>query len=183
MVLETERLYIRRFEEKDLPDFNGYASDPEVGPSAGWKPHESRKESEEILESFINSADVFAMEHKEDGRVIGSLGLHEDRKRDYKGARMIGYAMGKGYWGQGLMTEAVEGLLEYAFTELDLKIISAYHYPFNQRSRRVLEKAGFSLEGTLRMASSLYDGQVVDDVCYAITREEYEKRREHRKFR
>ena len=175
MVLETERLYIRRFEEKDLPDFYAYASNPHVGPSAGWKPHESMEESEEILKEFIKSADIFAMEHKKDGKVIGSLGLHEDRKRDFRGSRMIGYAMGKDYWGQGLMTEAVNALLEYAFKELDMKIISAYHYPFNQRSKRVILKAGFTLEGTLKMASSLYDGQVVDDVCYALTREEFEK--------
>ena len=115
MVLETKRLILRRFEEKDLADFHHYAKDPEVGPSAGWKPHESMEESEEILQSFMKSADIFVMEHKEDKRVIGSLGLHEDRKRDYKGALMLGYAMGKEYWGQGLMTEAVEGLLTYAF--------------------------------------------------------------------
>lgn len=181
MVLETKRLILRRFEEKDLADFHHYAKDPEVGPSAGWKPHESMEESEDILQSFMKSADIFAMEHKEDKRVIGSLGLHEDRKRDYKGALMLGYAMGKEYWGQGLMTEAVEALLEYAFFQLDKKIISAYHYPFNKRSGRVLVKAGFILEGTLRMASALYDGQVVDDVCYAITREEFESSREKRK--
>ena len=175
MVLETERLYIRRFEEKDLPDFYAYASDAQVGPSAGWKPHESLEESEEILNGFIKSADIFAMEHKKDGKIIGSLGLHEDRKRDFKGARMLGYAMGKDYWGQGLMTEAVNALLEYAFDELNMDIISAYHYPFNLRSKRVLIKAGFALEGTLRMASALYDGQVVDDVCYALTREEFKK--------
>jgi len=177
MVLETERLYIRRFEEKDLPDFYAYASDPLVGPSAGWKPHESLEESEEILNGFIKSADIFAMEHKNEGKIIGSLGLHEDRKRDFKGARMLGYAMGKDYWGQGLMTEAVNVLLEYAFDQLNMEIISAYHYPFNLRSKRVLLKAGFSLEGTLRMASTLYDGQVVDDVCYAISREEFGKAR------
>ena len=177
MVLETERLYIRRFEEKDLPDFYAYASDPLVGPSAGWKPHESFKESEEILNEFIKSADIFAMEHKKEGKIIGSLGLHEDRKREFKGARMLGYAMGKDYWGQGLMTEAVNTLLAYAFDQLNMEIISAYHYPFNLRSKRVLLKAGFSLEGTLRMASTLYDGQVVDDVCYALTREEFEKSR------
>lgn len=175
MVLETERLYIRRFVEKDLPDFYAYASDSLVGPSAGWKPHESMEESEEILNEFVKSADIFAMEYKKEGKVIGSLGLHEDRKRDFKGARMLGYAMGKEYWGQGLMTEAVNALLEHAFIELDMKIISAYHYPFNQRSKRVLLKTGFTLEGTLKMASTLYDGQVVDDVCYALTREEYEK--------
>lgn len=175
MVLETERLYIRRFEAKDLPDFHAYASNPLVGPSAGWKPHGNMEESEGILKAFMSGADVFAMEYKKEGRVIGSLGLHEDRKRDYKDSRMIGYAMGKDYWGQGLMTEAVYALLEYAFDQLDIKIISAYHYPFNERSKRVLLKAGFTLEGTLKMASSLYDGQVVDDVCYALTRDEFEK--------
>lgn len=174
MVMETERLRLRRFEEKDLDDFHDYAKDPQVGPPAGWKPHESLEESREILNAFMRSEDIFALVEKETGRVIGSMGLHEDRKRDYKGAIMIGYAMASTHWGRGLMLEGVCELLKYAFQELNTEIISAYHYPFNRRSGRVLEKAGFRFEGTLRLASVLPDGTIVDDVCYSMMRSEFE---------
>ena len=174
MNMETGRLILRRFRNSDLDDFFEYARDPEVGPSAGWKPHTTKEYSRDILKTFMASADLFALELKTSGKVIGSIGLHEDMKRDYKEVMMIGYAMGKPYWGKGLMAEAVNAVLHYAFHELDLKIVSAYHYPFNSQSKRVLEKAGFLSEGTLRLASILPDGKIVDDVCYSITREEFE---------
>jgi len=174
MVMETRRLTLRRFKEEDLADFHAYAADPQVGPPAGWKPHESMEESREILNAFMRSEDIFALEEKESGRVIGSMGLHEDRKRDYKASLMIGYAMARSHWGRGLMVEGVNELLHYAFKELRTEIVSAYHYPFNTRSGRVLEKAGFTYEGILRLSSVLPDGSVVHDVCYSMTRSEFE---------
>lgn len=175
MNMETGRLNLRRFRNSDLDDFFEYAKDPDVGPSAGWKPHKTKEYSRDILKTFMASADLFALELKSSCKVIGSIGLHEDMKRDYKEGMMIGYAMGKPYWGKGLMAEAVNAVLHYAFHELGLKIVSAYHYPFNHQSKRVLEKAGFQYEGTLRLSSILPDGTIVDDVCYSITKEEYEE--------
>ncbi len=177
--LETPRLILRDWTEDDLEDLYGYASDPEVGPAAGWKPHESLEESRKILtEMFLGSTQVWAVEDRETGRVIGSVGLHGDAKRPgVPGVKMLGYVLARAAWGRGLMTEAVGEVLRYAFEEERLSMVSVFHYPFNSRSRRVIEKCGFRYEGTLRRASSRYDGVLLDDVCYALTAEEYRAQR------
>lgn len=86
---------------------------------------------------------------------------------------MIGYVLSEDYWGKGLMSEAVKEVIRYLFEEVKLDIISCYHYPFNIRSKRVIEKSGFKYEGTLRLESRIYDGSVYDSVCYSITKQDY----------
>jgi len=71
--LETERLILRRFRETDLDDFNEYAKNPNVGPNAGWKPHESKEESMEILKQFIDSKEVWAIVEKAQIRSLAQL--------------------------------------------------------------------------------------------------------------
>ena len=171
--IETDRLILRQWNECDTDDLFEYASDPEVGPNAGWKPHTSREESEQIIRMFIEKDDVWAIESKEDGKVIGSVGLHTDRRREGINARMLGYVLHRNYWGRGLMTEAARRTVRYAFEELNADVLSVYHYTFNERSKRVIEKCGFHYEGTIRMAGRLFNGTVVDDVCYSILKDEY----------
>lgn len=171
--LETERLILRTWNIDDLEDFYEYAKSPEVGPNAGWKPHESKEESASILNAFINSGEVWAIELKENQKVIGSVGLHADKKRENVNSKMLGYALSANYWGHGIMTEVVNSIIEFAFNELNIDVLSVYHYPFNMRSKRVIEKCGFRYEGTIRYASKLHDGTVVDDMCYSILKDEY----------
>lgn len=171
--IETERLILRTWRLDDFGDFYEYASDPRVGPSAGWKPHTDRMESLNILISFIEGDEVFAIEDKISGIAIGSIGLHPDRKRNNPNARMVGYVLSVSYWGKGLASEAVKAVLDYAFTDQNLQIVSVYHFPFNEKSKRVIEKAGFSFEGILREATLLPSGEIVDDVCYSLTRDEF----------
>ena len=178
--LETDRLILRSWTEDDLDEFFEYASNPLVGPDAGWAPHTERAVSLLILRKFILNDDVWAIVEKTSGRVIGSLGLHRDSKRCNDLARMVGYVLRQESWGLGYTTEAVRRVLRYAFDEIDLALVSVYHYPFNHRSQRVIEKCGFTREGILREASTLYDGKVLDDVCYSMTREEYRSRIEFR---
>ncbi len=175
MLLETERLIIRPFNIFDLDDFFEYAKSPDVGPNAGWKPHESKRESLAVLEKFCESPYEFAIYHKNDHKVIGSVGVSPDRFRNYPEAKSIGYCMSKAYWGQGLMTEVVKSVLNYYFTKTNTFIISVNHYDFNSRSRRVIEKCGFICEGTLRFAARTYNGQVFDLVTYSLTRNEFFK--------
>jgi putative acetyltransferase len=171
--IETERLKLRRFKLSDLGDFYDYSRNPNVGPSAGWDYHRSREESLLLLKSFVNNNEVWALEHKDDRKVIGSIGIHKDRKRDNKNARMLGYVISENYWGRGYGTEATMAIVKYAFETLDLSILSVYHYPNNERSKRVIEKCGFTYEGMLRCATITYDGRSCDDMCYSITKEEY----------
>ncbi len=171
--LQTARLVLRPFTPGDAADLYAYAQDPQVGPMAGWLPHTSLEESRGVVAYFMRSGDVWAVVEKASGRVIGSIGLHTDRKRDVENTRMLGYALGARHWGRGYATEAARAALRFAFEELGCQLVSVYHYPHNARSRRVIQKLGFVAEGTLRRASALPGGQATDDVCYSMTREEY----------
>lgn len=170
---ETNRLYIRRFLETDLEAMHAYCIKPNVGPHAGWKPHETIEDSKRILREFIEGDEVWAIVEKESGSLIGSCGLHRDHKRMNDKVRMLGYVLDDAYWGKGYMTECAMGLLDFGFNKMDLELISVYHFSVNDRSRRVIEKCGFRYEGTLKQARRLYDGRVMDDVCYSMTREEF----------
>lgn len=171
--LQTERLVLRTFDVGDAVDVYAYAQSPVVGPMAGWAPHRDMEESRRVVRHFIQCGDVWAIVEKRTGRVIGSIGLHADGKRTVDGALMLGYALGERHWGQGYATEAALAVLRYAFEEKQCAVISAYHFPKNTQSKRVIKKLGFAAEGTLRLASTLPDGTMTDDVCYSITREEY----------
>lgn len=179
VTLETERLLLRKWQESDLEDFYEYAKNPNVGPRAGWKPHESLAESQDILNSFMEKEEVWAVVYKVNWKVIGSVGLHNDRKREVPGVKMIGYVLSENYWGLGLIPEAVTEVIRHAFEELDMDLLTIYHYPFNYQSRRVIEKCGFQYEGILRRASRIYNGQVYDDVCYSILKEEWMRELRH----
>lgn len=171
--LQTGRLILRAWAEADLDDFYAYASNPRIGPGAGWQPHRDKQESKAILNSFIKEDETWALVWKQNGKVIGSVGLHPDRKRTGINSRMIGYVLSEEYWGRGIMVEAVQRALQHGFEDLGLEIVAVYHFPFNQRSRRVIEKCGFIYEGTIRRADKIFSGAVYDDVCYSILREEY----------
>lgn len=174
--LSTNRLVLRAFTMEDLADFYEYCKDPDTGIHAGWKPHESMEESRDILHHFIQEREVWAICEKQSGKVIGSIGLHRDskRRRNFNQCRMMGYVLSKAYWGQGLMTEAAKEVLRHAFEDLKLEMVTISHFSYNQRSARVIEKLGFHREGVLRKALLRYDGSLLDDVGYSMTKEEYQ---------
>lgn len=177
-VIETKRLRLRPWRMEDLQDFYNYASNPDVGPWAGWKPHESMDESREILSRWVNNTDEndvkIALEDKDSGRAIGSIGIEPDGSRpDIEGSRSLGYVLSKDYWGRGLMTEAVGAAMDYAFRVLKLRLLTVTHYTINERSRRVIEKSGFTYEGTLRSGSAIYNGEERDLCCYSMWAWEY----------
>ncbi|MGI6181477.1 MAG: GNAT family N-acetyltransferase [Agathobaculum sp.] len=173
MELKTARLLLRPFRADDTEALYAYSKDEPVGRNAGWKPHESLLESNDILHLvFLDQPSVWAIERKADGRMIGSIGLIADSKREYGSVRSLGYALGVDYWGQGFMTEAVQAVLRYGFGPMSLDLITATCYPDNPASRRVLEKCGFRYEGTLHRAELLYNGEIKDHLCFYLTHEQ-----------
>ena len=147
--LETERLILREWNLDDLDDFFEYASNPDVGPRAGWNPHKNKEESLAILNRFINNKKTFAIVYKDNNKAIGSLGIEfyelEDKLTEFNGyqGRSIGYVLSKDYWGQGLMPEALTKVVDYLFNTLKYDFLISGHFDFNDRSRRVQEKCGF----------------------------------------
>ena len=142
--IETERLILRPWQESDLDDFYEYASVDGVGQMAGWTPHKSKEESKVILGFFLEGKNTFAIELKESGRVIGSLGIEEPESAPETGAgRELGYVLSKDYWGRELMPEAVHAVVDYCFRVLNYDYLTCSHFDWNSQSRRVIEKCGF----------------------------------------
>ena len=144
--IETERLILRPWRETDLEDMFEYARVPGVGEMAGWPHHKNRETTRQVIDMFIRDKDVLALELKETGKVIGSLGIHEN-DNDHVGpgylGREVGYVLGKDYWGRGLVPEAVKAVIDYCFEMLGYDYLLCGHFPWNNQSRRVIEKCGF----------------------------------------
>lgn len=172
--LFTERILLRAIHAEDIDDIFEYSSTQNVGPNAGWKPHQSKDETLEIMKAiFLDKETVWGIVLKNCNKLIGSIGLIKDPKRENERALMLGYAIGEKYWGKGIMTEAAREVIRYGFHDLHLDLISAYCFPFNNRSKGVIKKCGFYYEGTLKMAEKIFDGNIYDNECYALTSKEY----------
>jgi ribosomal-protein-alanine N-acetyltransferase len=101
------------------------------------------------------------------GAAIGGIGLRpgEDVHRH---TAEFGYWLAEEFWGRGIMSEIVPAFVDYCFKELSLKRIFAMPHSNNPASVRVLEKAGFVLEGRLRN-NVIKDGKILDSLLYAKT--------------
>jgi [ribosomal protein S5]-alanine N-acetyltransferase len=102
-----------------------------------------------------------------DGSLVGTIGRH--RGEDvHRFTAELGYWIGEGFWGRGIMSEIIPAFVDYCFKEFSLKRMFAMPHSSNPASARVLEKAGFVLEGRLRN-NVVKDGQVLDSLLYAKT--------------
>ena len=145
MILKTERLILRPWQESDAESLYTYASDPAVGPPAGWPPHTSVENSREIIKTALSGAETYAVCLK-DGKPIGSIGLNLNGSTDMTNRDdecELGYWIGKPYWGQGLIPEASRELLRHAFETLGMRAVWCGYYDGNEKSRKVQTKLGF----------------------------------------
>jgi [ribosomal protein S5]-alanine N-acetyltransferase len=169
-VIETERLLLRPFRLEDAAEVQRLCSDPRIaaGTLAIPHPYPDGAAEEWIARHPSDGSDTFAIERKEDGALVGAIGLRlepEHRRAE------LGYWIGVPYWGQGYATEGTEAVLRHGFHEHDLNRVYAFHFTVNPASGRVLQKIGMSHEG-VRRAHSLKDGRYLDSECYAILRSE-----------
>jgi RimJ/RimL family protein N-acetyltransferase len=100
---------------------------------------------------------------------VGGVGL-EPMADVYRLTATVGYWLGEPFWGRGFATQALRALSAYAFSTFDLHRLEAAVFGWNLASARVLEKAGYSLEGRLRR-SVIKDGRIADSLLYARLRE------------
>ena len=121
----------------------------------------------EMLAADENTTFAFAIIY--DSKVIGSIGVFRQSNIHYRTAE-LGYYIAEGYWGKGIMTDAVKQVCSYVFAKSDIIRIYAEPFSYNIGSCRVLEKAGFTFEGTL-YRNAVKNGKVIDMKMYALTRE------------
>jgi len=105
-----------------------------------------------------------------DGAAAGGIGL-TFQQDVYRRSAEIGYWLGEEFWGRGIATVCLRAVTDYAFAQFGLCRLYAGVFEWNPASMRVLEKAGYLLEGRLRQ-SVTKDGKTIDQLLYAITRDE-----------
>ena len=145
-MLETERLILRRWEKNDAESLYEYAKDPDVGPIAGWPAHRSIEESRDVIKNVFNGKEAYAICLKTDNKAIGAIelklnGYTDMTERDDECE--LGYWLGKPFWGQGIVPEAVKEMLRHAFEEIGMTTVWVGYYEGNAKSKRVQEKCGF----------------------------------------
>ena len=112
---------------------------------------------------------TFAFAIEADGALVGSIGVFRGGNIHFRTAEM-GYYIGEPYWGKGFGTSAVKQACAYVFEHTDIIRIFAEPFAYNAASCRVLEKAGFQMEGILR-GNAVKNGSILDMKLYALVRE------------
>jgi len=173
--METKRLKLRPFTLDDAYEVQRLAGNKDIASTTLNIPHPyedgmaehwigTHKENLEKGEEV-----VFAIVHREQGLLIGSIGL-KINKRDESAE--LGYWIGRPYWNRDYCTEACQAVLIYGFQNLGLNRIYAYHFKRNPASGRVMQKTGMVYEGYLRQHVKKW-GKFEDVVFYGILRSEY----------
>ena len=177
--MDTPRLRLREWRETDAKDLCEAASDPDIGPACGWRPHRTEADSRAVLREILMRPENFAMELAETGKVIGSISLHPPETSTIGGLKPdeceMGYWVGRPWWEQGYATEAAEALLRRAFREQGVSAVWAAYFEGNNRSRRVMEKTGMLYcFSEFTVAEQLHDAFLRH--VRRISREEWEQR-------
>lgn len=175
--LETERLQLTMFTMEDADGLYAYAKNPNVGPHAGWSPHKDVEESKEIIQNLFLPNETWAIRLKDSGKLIGSIALEKDKYRPEANSKEMGYSLAEEYWHQGIMTEAAREVLRFAFEELGLDQVGICTGESNLRSQGVINKCGFTYEGTIRRTYKVYDGSLRDSRVYSLLKSEYEEKK------
>ena len=148
--------------------FAAYAQDPDVARYLTWRPHETVSESAAVIERFLDawtrrSGFNWLIFTRANPELIGAIGL----RREPHGVE-LGYVLARACWGQGLMREALDRVVQCAFVDLGIDRVAAVCDVDNHRSARLLEKAGFQREG-IRPGWALHPN--ISDVprdCYSF---------------
>ena len=174
--LETERLILRPFAAEDAPaKFRNWTSDPEVTKYLTWPTHTSEEVSAAVAADWAKQYEkpdfyLWAIVLKELGEPIGSISVVEPIDGRIQAAE-VGYCIGRRWWHQGVMSEALKRVMDYLFDEVGVQRVEARHDPRNPHSGAVMRKCGMKYEGTHRQAD--WNNQGVCDVAvYAILRDE-----------
>ncbi|MFB3917791.1 MAG: GNAT family N-acetyltransferase [Terriglobales bacterium] len=174
--LHTTRLMLRPLRMDDASDIFHYAHDPEVTQYTTWDAHRTVEDSRRYIEQTIaayqrgENAEL-AMELKDaDHKVIGTCGISNVSAEHCRGELV--FAMAKEHWGGGLMGEALKAVFTFAYGPLQLNRIWARVDPDNMNTIRVLKRAGWQFEGTLRQDAKVR-GQFRDVKLYSLLKREF----------
>ena len=174
--LETERLILRRFTQKDaLAMYKNWASDDEVTKYLTWPTHSNMDVSKLVLEDWASSYSdekyyQWAIVLKEKGdEPIGSISVV--KMNEDVSMVEIGYCIGRAWWKNGITSEAMRAVMDFFFDKVKVNRIEARHDPRNPNSGKVMMKCGMKYEGTLRSFDRNNQG-ICDASYYSLLKSE-----------
>ncbi len=182
--LHTERLIVRRFEDRDIPDVVDYSQHDENDRfrerNVGWELTEEGVRSYWTPMAAMSVVDAtswlaLVIEVKALGRVVGNTGFNTKKIGEHAQA-MIGCILGQAFEGNGYATEAVTALLDYLFFAEKLHRVFASTSPENAKSWRLMERLGMRREAHFRR-NCFVDDTWGDEYIYAVLEEEWRTRR------
>lgn len=161
IAMETDRIILRPWQDSDAQALYRYASDPEVGPRAGWAPHESLEESLDIIRTVFNNDTTWAIVLKETGEAIGAIGYGPSCDCNLparEGEPTVGYWVARPYWNRGICTEALRLMISGIEAHSGITSLISGHFIDNPASGKVMEKCGFVPTGEECIDDTLYGG-------------------------
>ena len=162
--LETERLILRDWRESDLFGLYMFLSNPNVTVPDGSSPCETLMECSRVLEYLIEKKQYYAIEWKENGKVIGNISLNRDIKgNDY--ARNLGFCLAEEYWNRGIMTEALTAVIA---TAKEITEMLSATQNCNPKSEHLLKKFGFREVGVIKNVKRKVDSEYHDEPYYIL---------------
>ena len=165
---------IRKWELSDAKDLAAALSNKKVQDNLrdGLPYPYTEQDGKDFISAMLSADEneTFAFAITVDNTVIGSIGIFR-QENIHRQTAELGYYIAEEYWGKGIMTEAVKQICEYVFAKSDIIRIYAEPFAYNIASCRVLEKAGFQYEGTLR-SNAVKNGKVMDMKMYSLLKEE-----------
>ena len=173
--LQTARLTIRWLRADDVDALFNIFSDKQAMRYWSSLPLQTVQDAHLLLkgaeDGYINKSGIrFGIESKETGQLLGTCSLfrfhHTSRRAE------LGYILGRPFWGNGFMHEALVAVVDYAFNQLDLHRLEADIDPRNNASRQSLRRLGFLKEGVLR-ERWIVNGEVSDSELYGLLRREW----------
>ena len=167
---------IRKWELSDAKDLAAALSNNKVQDNLrdGLPYPYTEQDGKEFISAMLSADEneTFAFSITVDDMVIGSIGIFRQGNIHRQTAE-LGYYIAEEYWGKGIMTEAVKQICEYVFGNSDIIRIYAEPFAYNIASCRVLEKAGFQYEGTLR-SNAVKNNQILDMKIYSLLKSDTE---------
>jgi RimJ/RimL family protein N-acetyltransferase len=160
--IQTERLVMRGFGDDDLDDWAAIVADPEVTRWVGDENPLSREAAWRNMAYFmghwlLRGFGSWALEERETGKVVGRTGLY--RPEAWPGLE-VGWLVGREHWGRGFAPEAGRASMEWAREELGADHIISLIEDANERSARVAEKLGMTVEGRTRIVDGKYEVRI-----------------------
>ncbi len=165
---------IRKWELSDAKDLSVALSNRKIQDNlrAGLPYPYTEQDGMDYISAMLSADrnETFAFAITTEGKVIGSIGVFR-QGNIHRLTAELGYYIAEEYWGKGIMTKAVKQICKHVFDNSDILRIYAEPFAFNAASCRVLEKAGFQYEGTLR-SNAIKNGKVIDMKMYSLLKSE-----------